>query len=98
MSGGAADITEPALAITSGLAESCGWTPRSRRDFLTRATPEMLRSVPGGCTRVDRRAELLSKAEVVPVIPNLRDLPVLEAKDVGGREADSPPARFEPTP
>jgi hypothetical protein len=32
------------------------------------------------------------------MIPDLGDLPVLEAKDVRGREADPPPSRLNATP
>src|SRR4029453_14819960 len=42
--------------------------------------------------------ELFSKAEIIPVIPDLRDPPVREAKDVRGGEADPSAAWLNAAP
>src|SRR5262249_10192228 len=50
------------------------------------------------CAAVDRDAELLCKAKVVAVVPELRDLAVLETEDVDGGERRAPAGGFETAP
>jgi hypothetical protein len=47
---------------------------------------------------VDCHPDLLLQSEIVTVIPDLRHLPVLESKEIGGREGDPSPAWLEPGP
>jgi hypothetical protein len=47
---------------------------------------------------IDRDPKLFSKAEIIPVIPDLRDPPVRKAKDVRGGEADTSTASLNAAP
>ena len=62
------------------------------------ALPAVSVALGGTCAGVDRHAQLLHEAEVVPVVPDLRHLAVFEAKDVDAGERCALAGRRAPSP